>query len=90
MVSDRLHYRLHQLVGPAEQAVQDKEDLVGAEFFLEYIYKTVFAQESGHPGVPFSEKKTEGRKSRETVPLRYTERLFMIARPNIKKTKNLR
>jgi hypothetical protein len=27
------------------------------------------AHESGDPGVQFNEKKTEGRKSRDTVPL---------------------
>jgi hypothetical protein len=30
--------------------------------------KTVLAHESGNPGVQFNEK-TEGRKSRDTVPL---------------------
>jgi hypothetical protein len=34
------------------------------------ICKTVLAHESGDPGVQLNEKKTEGRKSRETVPLR--------------------
>jgi hypothetical protein len=36
---------------------------------FEYIWKTVLAHESGDPGVQFNEK-TEGRKSRETVPLK--------------------
>jgi hypothetical protein len=35
---------------------------------FESIFKTALAHESGDPGVPFNEKKTEGRKSRETVP----------------------
>jgi hypothetical protein len=34
----------------------------------EFIFKTALAHESGDPGVLFAEK-TEGRKSRETVPL---------------------
>jgi hypothetical protein len=35
----------------------------------EFIFKTAFAHESGDPGgLP---KKTEGRKSRETVPLMF-------------------
>jgi hypothetical protein len=37
---------------------------------FESIFKTPLAHESGDPGVPFKEKKTEGRKSRETVPLK--------------------
>jgi hypothetical protein len=36
---------------------------------FESICKTVLAHKSGDPGVQFNEK-TEGRKSRETVPLR--------------------
>jgi hypothetical protein len=35
---------------------------------FESICKTVLAHESGDPGVQFNEK-TEGRKSRDTVPL---------------------
>jgi hypothetical protein len=35
---------------------------------FESICKTVLAHESGNPGVQFDEKKTEGRKSRDTVP----------------------
>jgi hypothetical protein len=35
---------------------------------FESICKTVLAHESGDPGVQFNEK-TEGRKSRKTVPL---------------------
>jgi hypothetical protein len=35
----------------------------------EFIFKTALAHESGDPGVLFAEK-TEGRKSRETDPLR--------------------
>jgi hypothetical protein len=35
---------------------------------FESIYKTALAHESGDPGVLFKEK-TEGRTSRETVPL---------------------
>jgi hypothetical protein len=35
---------------------------------FESIGKTVLAHESGDPGLQFNEK-TEGRKSRETVPL---------------------
>jgi hypothetical protein len=35
---------------------------------FESICKTVLAHESGDPGVQFNEK-TEGKKSRETVPL---------------------
>jgi hypothetical protein len=34
----------------------------------EFIFKTALAHESGDLGVLFAEK-TEGRKSRETVPL---------------------
>jgi hypothetical protein len=34
----------------------------------EFIFKTALAHESGNPGVLFA-KKTEGQKSRETVPL---------------------
>jgi hypothetical protein len=34
----------------------------------EFIFKKVLAHESGDPGVLLP-KKTEGRKSRETVPL---------------------
>jgi hypothetical protein len=34
------------------------------------MFKTALSHESGDPWVPFSEKKTEGRTSRETVPLR--------------------
>jgi hypothetical protein len=37
---------------------------------FESICKTVLAHESGDPGVQFNEK-TEGRKSCETVPLRW-------------------
>jgi hypothetical protein len=37
---------------------------------FESICKTVLAHESGDPGVQFNEK-TEGRKSRETVPLNH-------------------
>jgi hypothetical protein len=35
----------------------------------EFIFKTALAHASWDPGVLFAEK-TEGRKSRETVPLR--------------------
>jgi hypothetical protein len=35
--------------------------------------KTALAHESGDPGLPFKER-TEGRKSRETVPLRRIHR----------------
>jgi hypothetical protein len=40
------------------------------EYLREYkfIFKTALAHESGDPGVLFAEK-TEGQKSRETVPL---------------------
>jgi hypothetical protein len=44
-------------------------------FIVEYLHefesicKTVLAHESGDPGVQFNEKKTEGRKFCETVPL---------------------
>jgi hypothetical protein len=39
------------------------------EYLREYdfIFKTALAHESGEPGVLFAEK-TEGQKSRETVP----------------------
>jgi hypothetical protein len=41
-----------------------------SRFFLATIIcKTVLAHESGDPGVQFNEK-TEGRKSRDTVPLK--------------------
>jgi hypothetical protein len=43
----------------------------GIEFLIEFesIFKTALAHVSGHPGVPFNEeKKTAGRKSRDTVP----------------------
>jgi hypothetical protein len=36
---------------------------------IELIFKMALAHESGDPGVLFAEK-TEGRKSRETVPLK--------------------
>jgi hypothetical protein len=48
----------------------------GESFFVveylckfEFICKIVLAHESGYPGVQYNEK-TEGRKSRETVPLK--------------------
>jgi hypothetical protein len=37
----------------------------------EFIFKTALAHESGGPGVLFDEK-TEGRKSRDAVPLSIT------------------
>jgi hypothetical protein len=42
------------------------------EYFCEFesTCKTVLAHESGDPGVQFNEK-TEGRKSRDTVPLKF-------------------
>jgi hypothetical protein len=39
----------------------------------EFIFETALAHESGGPGVLIVEK-TEGRKSRETVPLMYCYR----------------
>jgi hypothetical protein len=36
---------------------------------FKFICKTVLAHESGDPGVQFNEK-TEGQKSRDTVPLK--------------------
>jgi hypothetical protein len=45
---------------------------------FESVCKTVLAHESGDPGVQLT-KKTEGRKSRDTVPLKiYTEFYIMI------------
>jgi hypothetical protein len=46
--------------------------LKGQSREFEAIFKTAIALESGDPRVPFNEK-TEGRKSRETVPLRTFE-----------------
>jgi hypothetical protein len=41
---------------------------MGQSHEFESICKTVLSHESGDPGVQLNEK-TEGRKSRETVPL---------------------
>jgi hypothetical protein len=38
----------------------------------EFIFKTALAHESGDPVVSLAEK-TKGRKSRETVPLKFKE-----------------
>jgi hypothetical protein len=49
------------------------DSILVVEYLREFesICKTVLAHWSGDPGVQFNEK-TEGRKSRQTVPLRWT------------------
>jgi hypothetical protein len=50
-------------------ALSNKKNRIEILREFESLFKTALAHESGHPGVPFNEK-TEGRKSRYTVPLK--------------------